>query len=299
MHTRMIRRMISALLIAVLLAAGLVPSALATVSAKVNVSSARVYQYASTSARSIKVAKGLPVEIGAIANGWAWVSHKGNKAYIPLKWLAPTTKVPAYTKSSTALYAWNLKRMGTASAGMGVYALGTIGNYYLVMNPSNGALAYVPSGSLSQTKPSSGGSSGGFTSSTGSKATTTKPNVPTSGNAQIEAMLDFASSLVGTPYSSMSCSIFVYNCMRHVGKSAKDTAAKQFADNTYPAVPISDIQRGDLLFFDTSGDGNIDHAAIYLGNGWFVESSRTAGGVLYNYMTGYYQGCIRGARRIF
>ena len=286
-------------MIAVLLTAVVAPAAFASVSAKVSYGKAKVYKSPSTKSASLRVSKNLKVNIIAISGKWARVEYKGRKAYMPLKWLSPASKVPAYINSTTTTYNSSFKSMGKVSKGKGVYALGTIGGYYLVMNPSNGKLAYVASGTLSQTKPSSSSSSGKVNSSSVSKSTTKKPNIPTGDNEKIEKMLAYADTLVGTVYSKLDCSSFVYKCMQHVGLAAKSTAAKQAADSNYEKITSrSEIERGDVLCFDTSGNGTVDHTAFYLGNGWFIESSRIAGMVHYNYMTEFYQQAFICARRL-
>ena len=306
MSMRNVRRVFSALLIAVMLSAVLAPAALASVSAKVSYGKAKVYKSPSTKSASVSVAKNLTVNITAISGKWAKVKRNGVTAYIPLKWLTPANKVPAYVKSTTTTYNSSFRSMGKVAKGKSVYALGTIGSYYLVMNPSNGKLAYVPSGTLSQTKPSGSSSSSSSSkakvnSSSISKSTTKKPKVAEEGTASdtIEKMLKYADGLVGTVYSKIDCSTFVYKCLTKVNLPAKDTAAKQAAHSYYDKITdMSDLQRGDILCFDTSGDKSVDHTAFYLGSGWFIESSRIAGMVHYNYMTEFYQQAFMWARRI-
>jgi cell wall-associated NlpC family hydrolase len=41
-----------------------------------------------------------------------------------------------------------------------------------------------------------------------------------------------------------------------------------------PAVPVSQLAPGDLLFYhtDPTAPGYISHVAIYLGNGWMIQA---------------------------
>ena len=43
---------------------------------------------------------------------------------------------------------------------------------------------------------------------------------------------------------------------------------------TGPAVPVSQLEPGDLLFYhtDPTAPGYISHVAIYLGNGWMIQA---------------------------
>ena len=64
-------------------------------------------------------------------------------------------------------------------------------------------------------------------------------------------------------------------------------------------IPFADLQPGDLLFFGTKGPrskpAQVDHAGIYLGNGWFVHSSRY--GVALAQLDGWYLDRFAWARR--
>jgi peptidoglycan DL-endopeptidase CwlO len=43
---------------------------------------------------------------------------------------------------------------------------------------------------------------------------------------------------------------------------------------TGPAVPVGQLQPGDLLFYhtDPTAPGYISHVAIYVGNGWMIQA---------------------------
>ena len=313
MLSRRIRRVTSVLLIAIILTVGFVPCAFANVAAKVNVSSARVFKSASTKSQSLRVGKGLSVSITAISSSgsWARVTRNGRTAYIPLKWLSPTSKTKAYATKSAAVYGSNLKKIGSVSRGTGVYVLGTIGSYYLVMSTA-GRIGYVKSGVLSASKPSSGGSSGGGSSSGGSSgggsyngSWTIGGSESDTASANVEKAISVALSMVGRPYSSnanppksFDCSIFVWYCMGQGGIDMKANSAKQAADGRYALITdLSDLRRGDVLCFATSGGKNVDHTAIYLGSGKFVEASQTAKKVHVNTFSEYYVTHFVCARR--
>ena len=63
-------------------------------------------------------------------------------------------------------------------------------------------------------------------------------------------------------------------------------------------IPASKLQPGDVMFFGRgphSSPGVVDHAAIYLGNGWFVQSSGQ--GVTLLPFDGWYRESFAWARR--
>lgn len=70
---------------------------------------------------------------------------------------------------------------------------------------------------------------------------------------------------------------------------------------TRPArIGLSDIRPGDVIFFGSRGTrsapAQIGHTGIYVGNGWFVHSSR--GGVTLQPLDGWYLATFAWARRL-
>jgi cell wall-associated NlpC family hydrolase len=64
-------------------------------------------------------------------------------------------------------------------------------------------------------------------------------------------------------------------------------------------IGLADLQPGDVLFFGAKGrkskPAQVDHAAIYLGGGWFVHSSEY--GVALTPLDGWYLDEFAWARR--
>jgi peptidoglycan DL-endopeptidase CwlO len=97
--------------------------------------------------------------------------------------------------------------------------------------------------------------------------------------AQLTAALRAAESRQGMPYvwgsagpSSFDCSGLVQWSFGQAGVTMPRTAADQA--RTGPAVPVSQLEPGDLLFYhtDPTDPGYISHVAIYLGNGWMIQA---------------------------
>lgn len=64
-------------------------------------------------------------------------------------------------------------------------------------------------------------------------------------------------------------------------------------------IPYRDTRPGDLLFFDGSGDGSIDHVSISLGRGWALDASDSYGGVsVIRVGEGWYRERFTYGRRI-
>ena len=97
--------------------------------------------------------------------------------------------------------------------------------------------------------------------------------------SQLTAALQAAESRRGLPYvwgasgpTSFDCSGLVQWAFAQAGISMPRVAADQA--RTGPAVPVSELEPGDLLFYhtDPTAPGYISHVAIYLGNGWMIQA---------------------------
>jgi len=120
-------------------------------------------------------------------------------------------------------------------------------------------------------------------------------------------VLQTAISLVGYPYvwagtserpqdplatgsevpGGFDCSGFVWRVYKlqtypgaeSLGSTIKGRSTYAMSAEAKPAqrIPLAELEPGDLLFFGTHGrrskPAEMDHAGIYLGNGWFVQSS--------------------------
>ena len=130
-----------------------------------------------------------------------------------------------------------------------------------------------------------------------------------SGNAEkIAYLLSIARSKLDKPYvygsfgpNSFDCSGFAYWCFKQINIKLKDSAYKQGYDTTYQMVSYSQLQPGDLVFFNTVDDSDLsDHTGIYLGNGQFIHASSSAGKVIISKLnSGYYQRNFSWGRRVF
>jgi cell wall-associated NlpC family hydrolase len=130
------------------------------------------------------------------------------------------------------------------------------------------------------------------------------PSAPISGAASDLAFR--ALGLVGTPYLSagsdprigFDCSGFVVYVYRDVfGLRLPRTTSAQYAMNL-PSPRRGALRTGDLLFFDTGGNG-ISHVGIYVGEGRFVHAPNHGGRVRLDQLEDHYwKDRYRGARRI-
>lgn len=147
----------------------------------------------------------------------------------------------------------------------------------------------------------------GTTSSTPSTTTTT--NTTTSSSTTVSSsvsgstIVSTAQKYLGTPYvyggaspSGFDCSGFVYYVLNSVGISASRTLVTMYSQGT--AVSKSELQPGDVVFFQNTYRVGISHVGIYVGNGQFIHAPNSRSTVSYaslntTYWTNHYYGAVR------
>lgn len=131
----------------------------------------------------------------------------------------------------------------------------------------------------------SGNSSSNSNKTTSSNGQTQKPaqnnnssyNPPASSTSSVQAVLNLAYSKIGSPYvwgaegpNSFDCSGFTSYVFRNAaGVSLPRTSSAQSGYGR--TVSKSNLQAGDLVFFNTSGKG-VSHVGIYVGGGKMIHS---------------------------
>jgi peptidoglycan DL-endopeptidase CwlO len=133
-------------------------------------------------------------------------------------------------------------------------------------------------------------------STIGAGGTTTSSYTGPTGS-QADAAVQYAYSKLGDPYvwgatgpSAFDCSGLAQAAWAAAGVSIPRTTYDQVA--ALPAVPLSAIQPGDLLFF--SGDS---HVAMYVGGGMVIDAPQTGSNVEKVALAGWYQQNLSSAAR--
>ena len=105
------------------------------------------------------------------------------------------------------------------------------------------------------------------------------PTAAAASTPQVNAMLAAAMSRQGKPYvwggngpNVFDCSGLVKWSFAQAGIVMPRVAADQALAG--PAVPVSQLQPGDLLFFhtDATAPNYISHVAIFIGKGWMIQA---------------------------
>lgn len=101
-----------------------------------------------------------------------------------------------------------------------------------------------------------------------------------------DSMLAHGLSLVGTRYRPGGTSVQSgFDCSGFVGFLYKQELGIQLPRSTRemitldaPKVARSELEPGDIIFFNNRGRGRVSHAGIYLGDNQFIHSSSSRSG---------------------
>jgi cell wall-associated NlpC family hydrolase len=120
-----------------------------------------------------------------------------------------------------------------------------------------------------------------------------------------KVILREAKAQIGVPYryggadpkKGFDCSGLVWWCYRQHGSSTPRTARELF--KVGDEVRTSDLEPGDLVFFDTARGSKPGHVGIYSGDGRFVHAPASRGKVREDELiNNYWRKAWYGARRI-
>ncbi|SFV67407.1 Invasion associated protein p60 [hydrothermal vent metagenome] len=127
------------------------------------------------------------------------------------------------------------------------------------------------------------------------------PNISLSKNKIIK----IARKHLGKPYrygatgpNSFDCSGFVYAVYKTVGVNLPRTSLAQ-SKIEGRKLSRNQLREGDIVFFDTSLKGHVNHTGIYLGGGKFIHaSSGRAYSVTISDINGWYKNKFRWGKHI-
>lgn len=118
----------------------------------------------------------------------------------------------------------------------------------------------------------------------------------------VRSLISTAYDYVGVPYVfggttpwGFDCSGYTQYVFRQIGVDIPRTADAQYY--SYPKVPASNLQPGDLVFFETYEPGP-SHCGIYIGNGQMLQAGSSTGVTVSNVFSGYFGARYIGACRV-
>ena len=140
----------------------------------------------------------------------------------------------------------------------------------------------------------------------GGVSTGIKPSVEalqeSTGSTKANKIIKTAKKYIGCPYlwggtspSGFDCSGFVQYVFNANGIKIPRTSREQYNFGT--KVSKSNLQPGDLVFFNTSGKG-VSHVGIYIGDGKFIHSGTKNGVIIAELFSNYWMALYLGARRV-
>lgn len=228
-------------------------------------------------------------------NGWYRVSYKGTEGYLSAQYVTAEWAVPARGRVSTQGSTLNVRsgpgtdhsRIGTLSDGSTVDILDLAGEWYHIRTEA--LTGYVSSEYLLPLEEAAPNTRVAIQTTPVPKADTAEqaaPDEPTlppeaqdAGSGKGQEVVDFARTLLGSPYvygasgpNSFDCSGFVYYVFRHFDVTLNRGATGQLDNGT--AVERSQLRPGDLVFFfDGKVTTPVSHVGIYIGEDSFIHAS--------------------------
>lgn len=122
-------------------------------------------------------------------------------------------------------------------------------------------------------------------------------------SSKATTVVNTAKSCLGVKYiyggattSGFDCSGLTMYCYSKIGITLPHNSLAQSKLGTY--IKRTNLQPGDLIFFDTSGGKSINHVGIYIGNNSFISAQSGAGSVkTASLSTSYWSTAYVTARR--
>ncbi|MGA6096692.1 C40 family peptidase [Stutzerimonas marianensis] len=126
--------------------------------------------------------------------------------------------------------------------------------------------------------------------------------------ALADSVLERGFQLVGTPYryggssirTGFDCSGFVGFVFRKEAGIELPRSTREMINLDVPKVRRSELQPGDVVFFNNRGRGRVSHAGIYIGEHRFIHSSSSrSGGVRVDSLDDqYWRSSFMQAKRV-
>ncbi len=125
-------------------------------------------------------------------------------------------------------------------------------------------------------------------------------------DSKLEKFLKAANSKIGCEYvlgdkgpNTFDCSGFVYYCLKQAGVSTIRMNAAGFSkvSRWKNISKISDLEKGDILFFKSDSSSSVSHCGIYIGSGMMIDASSANGKVVKRAVSNYWKRNFVNARR--
>lgn len=116
-------------------------------------------------------------------------------------------------------------------------------------------------------------------------------------------IVEYSKKFIGTPYvwggtnlrTGVDCSGLIYSVYKDNGITLNRSSGEMYSNNGTP-VEKTDLKEGDLVFFNTCGNG-VSHVGMYIGNGLYIHSGNS-GVCIADLYSSYSTRTYIGAKRI-
>ncbi|CEN84829.1 cell wall hydrolase; phosphatase-associated protein [[Clostridium] sordellii] len=247
--------------------------------------------------------KGTKVGYISENNGWAKISYNGNIGYMSTNYLA-TIDSNSGGNNSESNEDSTVKSEKQVTGNRVNFRKGPGTNYSVITSLNKGTKVGYISESNGWAKVNYNGTIG-YMSANYIGVVNSNPGAGESGTSQgADAVISLAKQQLGKPYvwgaegpSSFDCSGFTQYVFKNAaGKNLPRVSKEQ--SKFGQSVNKSNLQKGDLIFFDTDKDGVVNHVGIYMGNNEFIHASSGGKKVMISQLNSYYNSVYTNARRV-
>lgn len=247
--------------------------------------------------------KGTKVGYISENNGWAKISYNGNIGYMSTNYLA-TIDSNSGGNNSESNEDSTVKSERQVTGNRVNFRKGPGTNYSVITSLNKGTKVGYISESNGWAKVNYNGTIG-YMSANYIGTINSNPGAGESGTSQgADAVISLAKQQLGKPYvwgaegpSSFDCSGFTQYVFKNAAGKILPRVSKE-QSKFGQSVNKSNLQKGDLIFFDTDKDGVVNHVGIYMGNNEFIHASSGGKKVIISQLNSYYNSVYTNARRV-
>ncbi len=275
--------------------------------ANIDGSSVNLREKASTSSDSLgKYADGDSVTVTGQNDSWYRVSYKGGSAYVSKDYVSGDyVKYVPEIANEAAQELESTYGVVTAETGLKLRKEASTNSVVLTVLPYGTEVDVERAGQEWIRVVTDGGQKGYVSADYLSVRTGAKTTRSASSSKGAEVVA-YGKQFIGTPYvwggtnlrTGVDCSGFVYAVYKNFGITLNRSSASMV--NNGVEVSKSNLQAGDLVFFNSGGNSGICHVGIYCGDGTYVHSTDGAayGVTVTNLSSDYSANTYVTARRV-
>ncbi|WP_458407581.1 C40 family peptidase [Anaerotignum sp.] len=249
--------------------------------ATIDGSSVNCREKASTSANSLgKFADGDYVCVTGQNDSWYRISYKGGSAYVSKDYVdGDYVKYTAKIANETAAEAKkSVYGVVTADGGLKLRKEASMNSVVLTVLPK-GTEVNVDRVGQEWIRVITDGGQKGYVSAEFLSVREGVRTTRSTGSGNGAAVVAYGKQFIGTPYvwggtnlkTGVDCSGFVYSVYKNFGITLNRNSAAMASNGV--EVSKSNLQAGDLVFFNSGGNSSISHVGIYCGDGTYVHST--------------------------